>query len=184
VSHYYWHRGEEYIPLFLLAQNLPGFKSASLTAVSHPGPDAVLLFDDESKVTIQITCAGENEITAYQRELLNDGQFVCANQSASRSGETGKITQSGRVLTTRAKNTQVAIGEVLLAIEKKKKKYRVGTQFLLISIRRSEITMTKDWQQQLLVAVSALTAFPYERIYVATAHTCFACTQSTNPVKT
>ena len=33
---------EEYLPLFRLAQTLPGFKSASLTADSYPGPDANL----------------------------------------------------------------------------------------------------------------------------------------------
>ena len=167
---------EEYYPLLLLAQSLSGFKSASLTADSHPGPDAVLQFDNGSQATVQITCAGEDESTALQRELLNGGQTVFANQSVNR--KTDEITQSGRVLTTRTKNTLAAIDEVLSAIKRKKKKYRPGTQILLISIRRSEITMTKDWQQQLLVRVSALTDLPYERIYVATVHTCFACKQS------
>lgn len=164
---------EEYLPLFLLAKSLTGFQSASLTVDSHPGPDAVLLFNDGSHATVQITCAGENEGTALQRELLEGGQIVYANQSAKRIRETGKVTQSGRMLTTRIANTRAAINEVLSAIEKKTHKYRTATQFLLISIHRSEITMTEDWQKQLLATVCALTDLPYERTYVATHHICF-----------
>ena len=65
----------------------------------------------------------------------------------------------------------------ILIIAMKEKKYRAGTDYLLITIRRSAITMVKHWQQQLTASVSALPASSYERIYVATAHTCFACKQ-------
>lgn len=172
---------EEYLPLFLMAQSLPGFKSARLTADSHQGPDAILLFDDESQATIQITCAGEDECTALQRELLDNGQIVFANQSVNRVRKTGEISQSGRILTTRNSNTLAAIDEVLSAIEKKTHKYRVDTLFLLIGVRRTERSMMKDWRQRLLAAVSALTDSPYERIYVVIDHTCFRCDQSAQP---
>lgn len=168
---------EEYMPLFRLAESLPGFNSASLTAASHPGPDANLLFEDGSQKTVQITCAGDDKSTALQRELLNDRQIVFANQSFKRKRKSREIVKSGRLLTSHTANTDAVIDEVMLAIEKKEKKYRAGTDYLLISIRRSEITMTKDWQQQLTTAVSALPTSSYERIYVATAHTCFACKQ-------
>lgn len=166
---------EEYLPLFLLAQSLPGFKSAYLTPDSHPGPDAVLLFNDGSHATVQITCAGEDESTALQRQLLDDAQLVFANQSFRRNRITRKINQSGRVLTTRAVNTSTLIFEVLSALRRKTHQYRAGTQFLLISIRRPEITMTKDWQQQVCGAVTALMDLSYEHIYVSTAHICFVC---------
>ena len=170
---------EEYIPLFRLAETLPGFKSASLTAHSHPGPDANLLFEDGSRKTVQITCAGENGNTALQRELLNDGQIVFANQSLNRKPNSREIAKSGRILTTRTANTNALIVEVMSAIAMKEKKYRAGTDYLLITIRRSAITLANNWQQQLTASVSATPASRYERIYVATAHTCFVCKQIT-----
>jgi hypothetical protein len=164
---------EEYLPLLLLAQNIPGVRSARLTTDSNPGPDAVLLFDDGSQAMVQITCAGENEITALQRELLNDGQVVFANQATNRNRRTREITQTGRILTTRTANTHAAIDEVLSTIERKTRTYWSGTKLLLINMHRSEITMTGEWQEQLRVAVSTRTDVPYESIYVATAKTCF-----------
>jgi hypothetical protein len=164
---------EEYLPLLLLVQNIPGVRLASLTRESNPGPDAILLFDDGSQATVQITCAGENEITALQRELLNDGQVVFANQATNRNPTTREITQTGRILTTRTANTHAAIDEVRSAIEKKTRTYRSGTKLLLINMHRSEGTMTEEWQEQLRVAVSTRADVPYGSIYVATAKTCF-----------
>lgn len=166
---------EEYLPLLLLAKNIPGVISARLNADSNPGPDAVLHFDGGNQMTVQITCAGESESTALQRELLNDGQAVFATQTTSRDRTTCKIRQTGRSLTTRTANTLAAIKEVLSAIEKKKDNYLEDTKLLLINMHRSEITLLEDWREQLHVQVSALTDMPYERIYVSTAHTCFAC---------
>lgn len=164
---------EEYLPLLLLIQNIPGARRASLTSESNPGPDAVLLFDDESEATVQITSAGENKTTAQQRELLSNGQVVFANQGTNRDPRTGKIKQTGRMLTTRTGYTQAAIDEVVSAIERKAQTDRSDTDLLLINMHRSEVTMTEEWQEQMRLAVSARTNVPYESIYVATAKTCF-----------
>lgn len=166
---------EEYLPLFSLAKCLPDVTSASLTPDSNPGPDALLVFRNGRKVTVQITCAGENESTALQRELLSDGQAVFANQAATRNRRTGQITQTGRVLTTRAANTNSMIEEVMSAIENKIRKFRQGTDILLISLRGSETIMSDDWRKQLLSQVFVLADVPYESIYVTIKNTCFEC---------
>lgn len=170
---------EEYIPLFLLVKNLQYVKFACLASESNPGPDALILFEDGSQASVQITCAGENKKTSLQRKLLKDGQIVFPNQLIFRDGNEDEIIKNGRVLTTPDKNTTLAILEILHAIDKKTEKYREGTQYLLISLSRAEITMTKDWKQKLCSVLSKITNLPYDRIYVATNKTCFMCEIST-----
>ena len=65
---------EEYAPLYRLARELEGFKTARLTTDSFPGPDALVQFVDGSEVAIQITTAGETESTALHRETLSRGE--------------------------------------------------------------------------------------------------------------
>jgi hypothetical protein len=164
---------EEYLPLLLLVQNIPRVRLASLTRESNPGPDAVLLFDDGSQATVQITSAGENKTTALQRELLRNGKVVFENQPTNRNPRTHEITQTGRVLVTRTGYTQAAIDEVLSAIERKTLTDRSDTNVLLIKMHRSEVTMTEEWREQLRVAVFARPDLRYESIYVVIDNTCF-----------
>lgn len=96
---------EEYIPLFRLAEILPGFRSAYLTASSYSGPDAIISFNGGSQSTVQITCAGEDESSALKRELLDSRQIVFGNQKVERCRQTRDVAISGWALTTRAANT-------------------------------------------------------------------------------
>lgn len=166
---------EEYIPLYWLARAIPDVRSGYLTPASTSGPDALLAFADDSNWAIQITCAGENKATALQRELLNNREVVFANQVPQRDRATHNITQTGRVLTTKKANADAAVTEILAAIKRKTRKYRSGTDTLLVSIRGSEITMAMGWKQQLLLQISALNDIPYERVYIVGNNTCIRC---------
>lgn len=166
---------EEYAPLFRLACELPGFKSARLTAQAHAGPDAIFQLGDGREVAIQITTAGESQSTALQRELLSRGTPVFPNKNASRDPSSEAIETKGRALSTRKANTQRMIDDVKIALEKKIAAYRLGTQYLLVLIRQSSLTMSSDWTSQLRSALLKVSSAPYEAVYVANADGCRKC---------
>lgn len=166
---------EEYAPLYQLASELEGFRSARLTADSFPGPDAIVQLNNGSEVAIQITTAGETESTALQRELLSRGEPVFPNQRASRELPSRRISAQGRVLSTKKANTEGMIEEVKTAIRRKISDYRPGTQCLLVLIRQSSLTMESDWTSRLGDALLDLSFAPYSAVYITNTDTCIRC---------
>ena len=166
---------EEYEPLYRLARELEGFASARLTAESLSGPDAIIQLNDGSGVTVQITTAGETASTALQRELLAQGEPVFTNQHASRLLPSKRTVAHGRALTSKRQSTERMIEEVKAAIQRKASAYRSGTDYLLILIRQSSLSMETNWTTRLSEALSNVVFAPYSAVYVTNTKTCVRC---------
>lgn len=166
---------EEYEPLLRLAKSLPGVERAHLTAHSNAGPDAYLHYADGARKGVQITCAGESYDTALQREILSMGKPVFPAQTHTRNETTKEVETKGRMLTSREANTEKLVSDAIEAIAKKEEKYRLGTSYLLVSVRQSELTVAHKWLARIKQKLSKMNSSKYERIYLATQKRCVQC---------
>ena len=107
---------EEYIPLLLLSESLPHVQALRLSTDSFPGHDGVLLLDDESTISVQVTVSQEHDDGYKARHSLRDiGEYIPDGGAGDTQGVIAQRTQ-----------------RILDAIQDKESKFRAGTNVLLV----------------------------------------------------
>ena len=157
---------EEYCPLFIWMLDAHPDASAALTEASTPGPDAIVICSDSSKVRIQITVSDQSHQASLQRAQLAAGRLAFPNQRAEKIKN--QIISKGRVLTTPNSVIFSSKERILDAIRNKNKRFYEGTKVLLVYMgspgRRPD-------REQIVREVSVtLEAWeiPYDEVYVVT----------------
>jgi len=163
---------EEYLPLSILAANLPAAVSGRLLAQSNAGADAVLELNDPafpSELRVQITVADQDHQEALVREKISQGAMVFRNTVKKRSGnDPAVIEEHGRVLTTPKARAQGRAAMIIAAFDRKVRKYRLGTDALLIHVS-GVVHSTHDfsWSTHITQAIQQRSSNPYKWVFVS-----------------
>jgi hypothetical protein len=141
---------EEFYPLLLFAESIPSATSLRLSSDSLSGPDGVVLCEDGSEITVQITMSHERDNGYKIRQSLRDtGTWI------------GKGRDTNETIAER-------LGRILEAIKDKETKFRAGTEVLLVvdeSISWGDV-IDPSLPNALRDAVALLPASKYSATYV------------------
>lgn len=141
---------EEFYPLVLLADQLPGVRGLRLSAASSSGPDGEIRFWSHPTLTVQITCAHErDDHYIIRHELRDTGRYL------------GQGRSTDEVIAMRLKR-------IVTAVAGKERNFHSGTHALLIqeeSLFWSDQLETK-LKSQLSEALAALPPSNYGSTYV------------------
>ena len=161
---------EEFLPLAVLANHLPGVTSARLLAANNQGPDAQVIVTDRSgsqTLAVQITVADQDEQEGLARELLSEGKPVVRNTKRVRRKDRS-IDTVGRSLSTPIEDAKRHADLLVKAVERKIGKFYEGTDLLLVHIDRLQIPPANyDWKSDVADRVAALPRNPYAAVYVS-----------------
>jgi hypothetical protein len=161
---------EEYLPLSILATNLPGVASARLLVQSNAGPDAVVELSHPGfppELRVQITVADQDHQEALARELISQGKMVFRNTVKRRSASNRAVIEArGHVLTTPRARAQKRAEVIVAAYTRKVQKYRPATDALLIHVSGA-VPPTSDfcWSSHVKQTLEQSGSNPYKWVF-------------------
>jgi len=155
---------EEYKPLVLVANAVPGVESVRLFSLSNEGPDGEIQFNDKRIWNVQTTCSHEGHQRALMREQLQ-------HDGAAPGGKRHRDS-SGRVVCEPSvfmvdDEVEVRVQRIRSAVQAKEQNFHQDTDTLIVYEEQAGARYLQERNLHAQV-VEALREVPssYERIYI------------------